>query len=68
MFGVKKEYGQLGLPLVALDHVVRELASKEQYRSVELGWTLEDNQDINRGFHDMGVQPYKRYRIYRKEL
>ena len=68
MFGVKAEYGQMGLPLVALDHVMRELESKAQYRFVELGWTLEDNQDINRAFQEMGLQPYKRYRVYRKDL
>jgi len=34
----------------------------------ELGWTLEDNVRVNAGIKMMGGNPYKRYRVYEKEL
>jgi hypothetical protein len=34
----------------------------------ELGWTLEDNGPVNTGIKLMGGQPYKRYRVYEKNL
>jgi len=34
----------------------------------ELGWTLEDNGAVNAGIKMMGGKPYKRYRVYEKEL
>jgi hypothetical protein len=34
----------------------------------ELGWTLEDNGPVNAGIKMMGGKPYKRYRVYEKEL
>jgi GNAT superfamily N-acetyltransferase len=68
LFGVKEEYRQMGLPWVALHHLVRVLRTKPQFRYIELGWNLEDNQAINRLYEEGGVMPSKRYRIYRKEL
>ena len=37
-------------------------------KSGELGWTLEDNGAVNAGIKMMGGKPYKRYRVYEKEL
>jgi GNAT superfamily N-acetyltransferase len=34
----------------------------------ECGWTLEDNEKINRGIEMMGGVPYKRYRVFEKPL
>jgi hypothetical protein len=68
LFGVKERYRQTGVPLVAFDHLVRSFRSKEQYRYVELGWNLEDNQAINRLYEEGGARPTKRYRIYQKDL
>ena len=34
----------------------------------ELGWTLEDNGAVNAGIRMMGAKPYKRYRVFAKEL
>jgi hypothetical protein len=34
----------------------------------ELGWTLEDNGPVNAGIRMMGAKPYKRYRVYDKDL
>ena len=38
------------------------------YVGGELGWTLEDNDQINRGIERMGARKYKTYRIYEKAV
>jgi hypothetical protein len=68
LFGVKNEYRQLGLPLVSVQHVMNVLQTMDKYEYAEMGWTLEDNEAINRLFGESGIAPDKRYRIYRKEL
>ncbi len=69
LMGFKHEYQKLGLPLVIFDHLNELLRDrKKNYRSLELGWTLEDNEGINRFDRDIGAREYKRYRIYRKDL
>jgi hypothetical protein len=68
MFGVKEEYHQLGAPFVAFDHLMRVIRGKGKYQYIEAGWTLEDNHAINRFFVEGGAEPYKRYRIFRKDL
>lgn len=39
-----------------------------RYAGAELGWTLEDNELINRTILAVGGQRYKTYRIYQREL
>jgi len=68
MLGVKEHYRQMGVPLVAFDHIMRVLGDHEKYQHLEAGWTLEDNHAINRFFMEGGKEPYKRYRIYRKDF
>ena len=68
LFGVKEKYRQMGVPLVAFNHMIKLFHGQEKYKYVEAGWTLEDNDAINRFFTEGGISPYKRYRIYRKEL
>ncbi len=38
------------------------------YTAAELGWTLEDNELINRTVERVGAKRYKTYRIYRKPI
>jgi hypothetical protein len=68
IFGVKEEYRQLGLPLLALHHLFEIVRKKEQYHYLELGWTLEDNDAINFLVEEAGAGIYKKYRIFRKSL
>jgi hypothetical protein len=68
LFGVKNDYRQLGLPLVSVQYVMNILNKIDKYEYAEMGWTLEDNEAINRLFNECGISPDKRYRIYRKEL
>lgn len=67
LFGVRKSYQKLGLPLVAFDYMNRTGRSKN-YRYLELGWNLEDNGAINQFDREVGGKVLKRYRIYRKDF
>jgi hypothetical protein len=68
MFGIKEEYRQLGIPLLAFRHVFEVVGQKPKYRSLEMGWTLEDNEAVNNLALEAGARPFKRYRIFRKSL
>jgi hypothetical protein len=68
IFGIKDKYRQLGLPLLAVRHIYEVVRQKRKYRSLELGWTLEDNEAVNGLLAEGGARPYKKYRIYRKTL
>jgi hypothetical protein len=68
LLGFKHQYQHLGLPLVVFDHLNRVIRRKTQYKYLELGWNLEDNEGINRFDKEIGGRVYKRYRIFRKEL
>ena len=41
---------------------------KSTYEAGEFGWTLESNEAINNGMKALGAVPYKRYRIFEKQL
>jgi hypothetical protein len=68
IFGIKDTYRQLGLPLLAVRHVYEVVRQKGKYRSLELSWTLEDNEAVNGLLEEGGARRYKKYRIYRKAL
>jgi hypothetical protein len=71
IFGIKKKYRQIGLPLLAFDHLYRNVIQNPKYgkyQYVELGWNLEDNDLINQWYVDGGARVNKRFRVYRKEL
>lgn len=68
LFGVKPQYQQMGVPLVALEYVLSLAERKQQYDTLEMSWTLEDNAAVNGLLLDLGANPYKRYRIYRKDF
>jgi len=38
------------------------------YTGAELGWTLEDNEMINRTVESVGAKRYKRFRIYERSI
>jgi len=68
MFGVKEKYRQLGLPMLAFQHIYAIAREKKNYRKLEMGWTLEDNESINALIEETGGKRYKKYRIFRKPL
>lgn len=68
IFGIKKPYQKLGLPLVAFDHLEKVLRNDMNYHYLELGWNLEDNDAINKLELEGGANIHKRYRIYQKDF
>ncbi|MFH1112489.1 MAG: acyl-CoA N-acyltransferase [Pseudomonadota bacterium] len=68
IFGVKKKYQKLGLPLVAFDHLRTVLKGNRNYDYLEFGWNLEDNEAINKFEEAVGARVYKRYRIFAKRF
>ncbi|RPJ01052.1 MAG: acyl-CoA N-acyltransferase [Deltaproteobacteria bacterium] len=68
MLGVKEEYRQLGIPMLAFHHIYEVARKQKQYQNLELGWTLEDNESINSLVEETGAKRYKKYRIFRKSL
>ncbi|MGA9756005.1 MAG: hypothetical protein WBV23_12785 [Desulfobaccales bacterium] len=71
IFGIRKKYRQMGLPLLAFDYLFRTIIENPKYKGyqyIELGWNLEDNDLINQWYMDGGAKVNKRFRIYRKEL
>jgi GNAT superfamily N-acetyltransferase len=67
MLGVKKRYRRLGIDLLMLAEVWKQ-APKRGVQGGELGWVLADNRLMVQALEEIGAQPYKRYRLYQKDL
>jgi GNAT superfamily N-acetyltransferase len=67
LFGICPEYRKRGVDavLMASNH---RAALELGYREAEFSWVLEDNELTKRPAEMMGGRPYKRYRIYEKEI
>ncbi len=67
LFGICPEYRRRGVDavLMASNH---RAALDLGYREAEFSWVLEDNELTKRAAEMMGARPYKRYRIYEKEI
>jgi len=68
MFGVKQEYRQLGIPMLAFQHIYEIARKQKKYQNLEMGWTLEDNESINALIEEADAKQYKRYRLFSKSL
>ncbi|MCG3173701.1 MAG: hypothetical protein GMKNLPBB_01902 [Myxococcota bacterium] len=66
LLGIRKEYQRfaMGALSAAMYAEVRARAHIARIEQSELGWTLEDNEAINKGIAMMGAEPYKTWRIY----
>ncbi len=67
LFGVAPEYRKRGVDAVLMASNQRA-ALELGYREAEFSWVLEDNELTKRPAEMMGGRPYKRYRIYRKDI
>ncbi|MEA3307278.1 MAG: GNAT family N-acetyltransferase [Elusimicrobiota bacterium] len=65
--GVKKEYRNRGIELLLIEQAMIS-ARKFNWDYVELSWTLEDNEKVNKVIDLAGGKTYKKYRIYDKVL
>lgn len=65
--GVMPEYRGLGVDALMYFETAKK-ASAKGYKWVEMSWTLEDNDMVNRSARLMGGELYKTYRMYEKHL
>ncbi len=67
LLGVVAEHRQKGLELALIAHSIR-VVERLGWRGGECGWTLEDNDGINKAIRLVGCERSKTYRIYQKSL
>ncbi len=67
LFGIRPPYRLRGIDVLLYTEVFRR-GWQRGYRSAELSWILEDNHLMQKAIEAMGGRPYKRYRIYQKDL
>jgi ribosomal protein S18 acetylase RimI-like enzyme len=67
MLGIKPGYRRRGIDALLYTATLRA-ARELGYTSGELGWTLEDNDLINRALESMGARRFKTYRIYERKV
>lgn len=67
LFGICPEYRKRGVDavLMASNH---RAALELGYGEAEFSWVLEENELTKRAAAMLGARPYKRYRIYEKEI
>jgi hypothetical protein len=71
LMGVRREYHNttLGLALAyTLMDTIRTTVMSRGVDEVEMSWILEDNSNMRHILESIGGDPYKRYRIYEKEI
>ena len=65
--GIRSEWRGSGIAPLLIDELTRTLWSKG-YRSCDIGWTLEDNEAVNRLAVVMGGTRYGVYRIFERSV
>ena len=66
MLGVMPEFRKRGLDLILIKHIVTHGVAV--WDGAELSWVLEDNAGMVHAIQECGCHPYKRYRVYQKDL
>lgn len=65
--GIRTEWRSTGIAPLLVDELTR-VAYAKGYRSADIGWTLEDNDAVNRLAVVMGGKRYGVYRIYERAI
>lgn len=65
--GIKADYRKRGIDAVLYKDTILAVR-RLGYRAGEIGWTLEDNDLVNRAIASMGGRRYKTYRMYERSL
>lgn len=68
VLGVLPGYRKRGIAELMILRSFQHGKKKLGYTGAELGWTLEDNEMINRTVESVGARRYKRYRIYERTI
>lgn len=63
-----KEYRRRGIAELLILQTLDYGKNTIGYTGAELGWTLEDNDLINRTMDAVGARRYKTYRVYQKDV
>lgn len=66
--GVLEEYRRRGVVELMILRTLEYGKDVLHYTGAELGWTLEDNDLINRAIETVGARRYKTFRIYERAL
>ncbi len=67
MVGIKPGFQKRGVDAALFTETLR-VARQLGYSGGELGWTLEDDEGMNRSIESLGARRYKTYRIYERKL
>ena len=68
VLGVLPGYRKRGVAELMILQAFQRGKNKLGYTGAELGWTLEDNEMINRTVESVGAKQYKRFRIYERSI
>ncbi len=68
VLNVLKEYRRRGVVELLILGTLNYGKNVIGYTGAELGWTLEDNEAVNRTIEAVGGRRYKTYRVYEKSL
>lgn len=66
--GVKKEFRKMGIETVLYIKNHEAIKSIKKMQEIEMSWILESNLEMNKPLIRMGARPYKKYRIYKKNI
>lgn len=68
LMGVKEEFRALGVEAAMFLETGEKILSSSPYTSVDGSWVLETNQPTNQLLMKIGMDNYRRYRLYQKPL
>jgi GNAT superfamily N-acetyltransferase len=68
LLDVLKDYRRRGIAEMLILQTLNHGKDTLGYTGAELGWTLEDNDPVNRTIEAVGGQRYKIYRVYQRDL
>jgi GNAT superfamily N-acetyltransferase len=65
--GVIDGYRKMGIEACLYGTIIKEYKRKGM-KQAEAGWTLEHNDMVNRAIEAINGNPYKKYRLYEKQI
>lgn len=65
--GVIESYRKLGIEACLYALIIKQYM-KKGYKYAEAGWTLENNAMMNKAIEAIDGDPYKKYRLYEKDI
>ena len=68
VMGVVEGYRRRGIAELLILHTLDHGKNVLKYTGAELGWTLEDNDLVNRTIERVGGERYKTYRLFERSL